>query len=289
MNATTGLTRENTSRFVQAGDTRIHYHEAGSGPVLLCIHGGAPGAFGWGNFGRNLAAWAQHFRTLIVDLPGYGQSDKPHIEGPRTGFYARGFVAMLDALGISRAHVLGMATGGAVALKMAIDHAQRVERLVVINSPGGLSIFQPTPPKPATHGYYSGEGPSLARMRENLERLVYDKTLLTEEVVRERYEASIDPEFMSQAPEGRGGTPGQALEPLWQDLHRIRAETLIVWGRNNQTVHYDSALFMLAQIPKARVHIHGNCGLWVPYEKMAEFNSNLIGFLSADLAARPAS
>ena len=80
------LTRENTSRFVQAGEVRVHYHEAGDGPVLLCIHGGAPGAFGWGNFGRNLPALARHFRTLVVDLPGYGLSDKPDIEGPRTGF-----------------------------------------------------------------------------------------------------------------------------------------------------------------------------------------------------------
>lgn len=48
------LTRDNTSKFVQAGAVKVHYHEAGTGPVLLCIHGGAPGAFGWGNFGRNL-------------------------------------------------------------------------------------------------------------------------------------------------------------------------------------------------------------------------------------------
>jgi 2-hydroxy-6-oxonona-2,4-dienedioate hydrolase/4,5:9,10-diseco-3-hydroxy-5,9,17-trioxoandrosta-1(10),2-diene-4-oate hydrolase len=283
------LTRENTSRFVQAGETRVHYHEAGTGPVLLCIHGGAPGAFGWGNFGRNLAALSRHFRTLIVDLPGYGLSDKPAIQGPRTRFYARTFRDMMDALHIPQAHVLGMATGGTVALKMAIDDPERIDRLVVVSAPGGLSLFQPAPPRPGTHDYYSGAGPSMERMRASLEGLVYDKTLLTEEVVRERYEASIAPEFMNQAPEGKGGEPGKTLEPLWQDLHRIQAETLIVWGRNNTVVNYDSALFMLTQIPKARVHIHGNCGLWVPYEKREEFNSNVIGFLSVNLAARSAS
>jgi len=283
------LTRDNTSKFVQAGATRVHYHEAGSGPVLLCIHGGAPGAFGWGNFGRNLAALSRHFRTLIVDLPGYGKSDKPQIDGPRTSFYANTFRDMLDALGIDTAHVMGLATGGSVALKMALDFPERIDRLVVISSPGGLSLFQPMPPKPSTHNYYGGEGPSMERMRANLEALVYDKTILTEEVVRERYEASIEPEFMNQAPEGKGGAAGQTLEPLWQDLHKIQAETLIIWGRNNQTINYDTALFMLTRIPKARVHIHGNCGLWVPYEKMEEFNSNVTGFLLVDLAARPAS
>ncbi|PUE50569.1 alpha/beta hydrolase [Limnohabitans sp. 2KL-1] len=277
------LTRDNTSRFVQAGGVRIHYHEAGSGPVLLCIHGGAPGAFGWGNFGRNLEALSKHFRTLIVDLPGYGLSDKPDIQGPRTSFYAQTFRDMLQALDIRRAHVMGMATGGSVALKMAIESPDLIERLVVINSPGGLSLFQPAPPKPGSHDYYGGEGPSLARMRANVERLVYDPSIITEDVVQERYEASIHPDFISKAPEGRGGTPGQTLEPLWQDLHRVQAQTLIIWGRNNQTLNYDNALFMLNRIPNARVHIHGKCGLWVPFEKADEFNVNVIGFLTVNL------
>lgn len=277
------LTREGTSRFVQAGDIKIHYHEAGSGPVLLCIHGGAPGAFGWGNFGRNLPALSQHFRTLIVDLPGYGLSDKPVIMGPRTSFYAKAFHDMLQALDIPRAHLLGMATGGSVALKMAIDFPKWVDRLVVVNSPGGLSLFQPAPPKPGSHDYYSGAGPSMDRMRANLERLVYDPSIITEDVVRERFEASIDPEFMRKSPEGKGDTKGPTIEPLWQDLHHIRSQTLVIWGRNNQTLNYDHALYMLNRIPDARVHIHGKCGLWVPYEKSEEFNSNVIGFLSVNL------
>ncbi|MEM5433209.1 alpha/beta hydrolase [Cupriavidus oxalaticus] len=273
------LTREATSRFVEAGDIRIHYHEAGDGPVLLCIHGGAPGAFGWGNFGRNLPTLSRHFRTLIVDLPGYGLSDKPQVEGPRTSFYARTFRDMLDALNIRRAHLLGMATGGSVALKMALDYPERLGKLVVVNSPGGLSLFQIGTPRPASHDYYTGEGPSMERIRANLERTVYDKALITEDVVRERYEASIDPAFMAHAPEGRGGASGSAIEPIWQDLHKIQADTLVIWGRENQTLNYDHALFMLSRIPNSRLHIHGKCGLWVPFEKAEEFNRNVVSFL----------
>lgn len=276
--------REATSRFVQAGDVRLHCHEAGSGPVLLCLHGGAPGANGWINFGRNLPAFAAHFRTVIVDLPGYGRSDKPQVSGPRTGFYAEVMTRLLDALGVARAHLLGMATGGSVGLKMALAHPERVDRLVVVNAPGGLSMFQAAAPRPASHDYYLGDGPSMARMRANVERLVYDKSLVTDEVVRERYEASIDPDVMANSPEGRGGEAGRTLEPLWQDLHRIRAQTLVIWGRDNATLNYDHALFMLSRIPHARVHIHGRCGTWVPFEKADEFNRNVIGFLSADLA-----
>jgi 4,5:9,10-diseco-3-hydroxy-5,9,17-trioxoandrosta-1(10),2-diene-4-oate hydrolase len=276
----TTLTRENTSRFVQAGQVRIHYHEAGTGPVLLCLHGGAPGAFGWGNFGRNLPAWSQHFRTLIVDLPGYGLSDKPGITGARTGFYARTFIDMLDALNIERAHVLGMATGGTAALKMAIDHPERIDRLVVINAPGGLSVFQTAPPTPATHNLYTGEGPSRERIRAALERSVYNHDLITDDVVEERYAAATDPAFMTQAPEGKGGPPGGTIEALWKDVDRIRAETLIVWGREHATLGMDQAMFLLSRIPRARLHIHGQCKLWVPFEKAEEFNRDLVNFLT---------
>ena len=277
------LTRESTSRYVQAGDVRVQYHEAGDGPPLLCIHGGAPGAFGWGNFGRNLEALSRHFRVMVVDLPGYGKSDKPKIEGPRTGFYASVFLAMLDALGIGKAQVMGMATGGSVALKMAIEHPDRMDRLIVINSPGGLSLFHPGVPRPGSHDYYGGDGPSLAKMRQTVSGIVYDPSILTEDVIQERYEASIDPDFMATAPEGKGGTAGQALEPLWQDLHRIQAPTLVIWGRDNKTLNFDNALFMLHRIPDVRVQIYGRCALWVPYEKAHEFNSNVIGFLTVPL------
>lgn len=82
------ITRESTSRFVDVpdpefGTVKVHYHEAGTGPRLFCIHGGAPGAFGWGNFGRNVPSLAESFRVIVVDLPGYAQSDKPKIEGGR--------------------------------------------------------------------------------------------------------------------------------------------------------------------------------------------------------------
>ncbi len=279
------LTPENTSRFVKAGDVTVHYHEAGEGPVLLCIHGGAPGAFGWGNFGRNLPELSRHFRTLIVDLPGYGKSDKPAIEGERTSAYAGIFFDMLDALGIASAHVMGMATGGAVAMKMAIDHPERVGRLVVVNSPGGISLFNKAKPRPASHDYYQGDGPSIEKMRAIMSRLVYDPSVLTEEIIQERYEASIDPAFMQQAPEGRGGDPGRNIAQLWKDLDRIQAPTLIVWGREHPTLGTDHALFLLNRIPNAHLMVYGQCGLWAPYEKIELFNRNVIDFLAP--AARP--
>lgn len=274
------LTYENTSRFVQAGATRLHYHEAGQGPVLLCIHGGAPGAFGWGNLGRNMAALAEHFRVLIVDLPGYGRSDKPEVAaGGRNLFYAQAMRDMLQALGIDKAHVLGMATGGAAAIRMAVDCPQVIDQLVLVSSAGGLAMHHVKPLKTASQIYYGGSGPSFEKMRDYLRQLVHDPALVTDEVVRERYDASVDPEFMVQAPEGRSAVR-HTPEALWKELDRIQARTLIVWGRENRAQNMEAAVFMHTRIRRSRLHVFGECGLWVPYEKADEFNRLVIDFLN---------
>lgn len=276
-------TYDSTSRFVGAAGIRVHLHEAGpaDGPLLLLIHGGAPGAYGWGNFGQNVATFAQRFRTVVVDLPGYGRSDKPEVVGGRYAFYAGVFAALVRELGAEHAHVVGMATGGAAAIALAVDHPEVVERLVLVSSAGGLPLFTPSPSEgqKLIRSYYGGDGPSRQKMRSYLEMMMSDQSLVTDELVEERYLASVDPEFMASAPEGRG-TPS-ATEPMWQRLHEIAAPTLVVWGRDNRVQGYDNALFMLNRIPDVEVHLFGRTGLWVPYEKARRFEEVVGDFLTS--------
>ena len=101
-----------TSRFA-AG---LHYHEAGpasgesaaADPVVM-LHGGGPGASAWSNFGRNLPAFAARFRTLLIDQPGFGRSDKPPVQGNYFTFSANAVAGLLDELGIGRVHLIGAA------------------------------------------------------------------------------------------------------------------------------------------------------------------------------------
>lgn len=278
------FTEKSTSRFVDAGGVRVHLHDAGAGPVLLCIHGGAPGAYGWGNFGANVPGLAEDFRVLVVDLPGYGLSDNPEITGGRYAFYARVFADLLQTLGIDSAHVLGMATGGAAAMMLAIEHPAAVDDLILVSSAGGLPLFTPMPSEgqKVIQSYYGGEGPSLARMRAYLEMMLYDTSLITEELVEERYLASIQPELSATAPEGRGEHHRPQVEEVWREVDRIRARTLVVWGRDNRVQGFDNALFLLNRIPDVQVHLYGRTGLWVPFERTPEFNSLVVSFLRTD-------
>ena len=146
MTATTlgALTASDTSRFVEVGDLRIHLHDTGvltaaaeAAPPLVLLHGGGPGASGWSNFSQNVPGLAEHFRVLVVDQPGYGQSDKPIVTDGVWTFNAKVLAGLFDELGIEKAHLVGNSLGGGTSLKTALDHPERVDRMVLMGPAGG--------------------------------------------------------------------------------------------------------------------------------------------------------
>ena len=138
--------RESTRRSAKAGDLTLNYYEAGEstdaiggGLPLIMLHGGGPGASAWSNFGQALPGFAANFRTLLVDQPGFGQSDKPAVVGNYFRFSSDAVVQLMDELGIEKAHILGNSLGGGTATRLALSHPDRVARLVLMG-PGGLSL-----------------------------------------------------------------------------------------------------------------------------------------------------
>ena len=120
----------------------LRYHEAGEGPPLLMLHGSGPGVTGWRNFRGNLARFAEHFRCLVLEFPGFGVSD-PTDEHPMTA--AGGAVTrFLDGLGLPRVDVIGNSMGGIVATQVALRHPERIRRLVTIGGIG-RNVFSPAP------------------------------------------------------------------------------------------------------------------------------------------------
>jgi 4,5:9,10-diseco-3-hydroxy-5,9,17-trioxoandrosta-1(10),2-diene-4-oate hydrolase len=277
------LGEEATSRYLQAGGLRIHYHEAGTGYPLVCIHGGGPGASGWSNFRRNLGELSQHFRTVLVDLPGYGQSDKVPVQGSPFLFYATAVRDFMDALGIQRAHLLGNSLGGAVALRLAAEWPQRAQRLVLMGPAGLLAPFNPQPAEGIKflHSYYQPPGPSLERLRAFVDVMVYDPSQVTEQLLQERYRASIQPEVMANPPLGWHIARAMQEERLWALLPRVPHPTLVIWGRDDRVVPLDNAFIALRLLPDVRLHVFANCGHWAQWERAREFNRLVIDFLAA--------
>jgi 4,5:9,10-diseco-3-hydroxy-5,9,17-trioxoandrosta-1(10),2-diene-4-oate hydrolase len=264
--------------FADAGGVRLHYHDLGDGPPVVALHGGGPGATAWSNFRPNLAVLTAGYRVLLVDLPQFGRSDKIRLEGPRLTLTARILLDFMDRLQISRPHFVGNSIGGQVALRLAIDHPDRVGRLVLVGStPVQYSVFVPQPLEGIRllRSYYEDEGPSRAKMRRVLEALVYDRTLITDEMVEERYLASAGEDLVRL----HAGGPPFEQESLLPDLHRVAAPALLIWGQDDRFGALDVGLLMVRAFQNARMLLFGRCGHWAQVEHPAEFNRAMLGFL----------
>ena len=213
----TVISEASTSKYAMAGDVKIHYNEIGTGPAIICLNGAGPGASSWSNFQHNVEAFARDHRVLLVDMPQYGKSAKIPIAYPKLTNLARIMRDFMDAIGLEKAHFVGNSFGGQAALKTAIDYPDRVGHLVMIGSaPVSYSLFSPQPVEGVKliGGYYKDGGPSIEKMRKVLTTLVFDASRITDEVVRERYEASIDPETVARA-------FAAAFTPKKQDLTAV--------------------------------------------------------------------
>jgi pimeloyl-ACP methyl ester carboxylesterase len=271
------VAHEPEGNYIDAKDLRLHYHEFGGGFPVICIHGAGPGASGWSNFKGNIDAFAPHYRVILFDMPQFGRSSKPIIKDQRLAYTADILDAFMAKLGIEKAHFIGNSMGGQAALKLAVDHPARVDKLVVIGS-GVIkagSIFQPMPLEGIRNiaNYYKDSGPSVAKMRQLLESLVSNRSLVSDELVQERFEASIDPELIALAKHGAPGT-----EDLYFDLLKVKAKTLIVWGQDDRAGALDVGLFMLRRLADARLHIFPRCGHWAHVEHRDEFNHEVLNF-----------
>ncbi|HWG28587.1 alpha/beta fold hydrolase [Actinospica sp.] len=262
--------------------------EAGSGPaVLVMLHGGGPGASGLSNYHQNLGTLAPRFRVLLPDQPGFGGSYRPTeadlAERSITEITADALIQALDALGVNRFHLLGNSLGGAAALAIAQQHPDRVAGLVLMAPGGGWLPFGPTP----TEGqkemfrYYNGEGPTEKKMADFIRTMVFDHKQFGADVVRARYEASLDDSHIAfyhlynSAFGKRGG-----MDPLWKDLDKIASPTLLLWGRDDRTITLEGAQIMLKQIRDVQLHVFGRCGHWVQLERRHEFERLVSDFLA---------
>lgn len=268
-----------TSRFAKAGDLDIHYLDIGAsdGEPIVMLHGTGPGASGWSNFRLTAPAFTDRYRVIIPDLPRYGRSSKVAITGPRLTVLSGIMAQFLDSIGVGRVNLIGNSMGGQTAMKLAIDHPDRVGKLVVIGSPPlNASSLAPWPAEGIRHieQYYKGSGPSIEKMRALLTTLVFDPRFVTDDVVRERYESSIDP-----------GTLAANAGPIWDrenlegQLGRLRAPMLIIWGQDDRAAPIDIAFRMLRELPDARMVVFSRCGHWAQVEHATEFNALVRTFL----------
>jgi 4,5:9,10-diseco-3-hydroxy-5,9,17-trioxoandrosta-1(10),2-diene-4-oate hydrolase len=291
----TDLSKEGTRRSAQvkteaAGEITLNYHEAGEagavggGLPLVMLHGGGPGASAWSNFGSALPGFAESFRTLLVDQPGFGGSDKPAVVGNYYRFAADAVVALLDELGIGRIHLLGNSLGGGTAMRLALEHPDRVGRLILMG-PGGasLNLFHADPTEGVQRLMDFAANPSREALRRFISTMVVNQDLVTDELVEERFADATAPgarEAMASMGASFWNPDTYEDGMLWREAHRLRAHTLLTWGREDRVNPLDGAMVALKLIPKASLHVFPRCGHWAQIEAAEEFREISVGFLA---------
>jgi pimeloyl-ACP methyl ester carboxylesterase len=275
-----------TSRSValQGGD--MHYHEAGSGPPLLLLHGSGPGVSGWANFGANLEFFAKSHRVIVPDLPGYGKTSAALGASPPETVGV--VLQLMEAIGIERADLIGNSFGGMIGSQLAANVPQRVRRLVSI---GGIGLY--------TMSAFPGEGfgrlvdfvenPNRETLIAWLKSMVYDHSFVTEEMIEARLALATKPEILAAsrmiysraaldaiAANMRGPN---ALSPV-AHLPKIEAPTLLCWGRDDRVTPLDGAMVPMRIIPNCELHVFPHCGHWTMIEQKAAFEAVVGAFLS---------
>lgn len=298
------ITKEGVQRSAKARDITLNYYEAGTaassptgdpvggGLPLVMLHGGGPGASAWSNFGSALPRFAASFRTLLVDQPGFGGSDKPPVVGNYYRHSADHVVALLDELGIDRVHLLGNSLGGGTAMRLALSHPDRVGRLILMG-PGGLSLnlFHADPTEGVQRLMEFGAVPTRENLRAFISTMVVNQRLVTDELVEERFADATAP-GAQDAMRSMGMSfwnPETAEDGmLWREAHRLRQHTLLTWGREDRVNPLDGAFAALKLIPKAQLHVFSNCGHWAQVEAADEFAEVSIAFLARHAESRQA-
>lgn len=282
------MTTSLSQQTVRVGARDLFVSTTGSGPALVLLHGGGPGASGVANWTKNIEALAEHYTLVIPDMPGYGKSTKYIDQDDPFGDLAASIGGLLDALEIPRAHLIGNSYGGAAALRLALDRPDRVDRMV-LNGPGGIGTTRALPTKglQALLNYYGGDGPSLAKMDAFIRTyLVADSSSITDAVVEGRYRDSLDPEVMANPPLRRPSGP-TAPRTLWRmDLTRDRrlaqceVPTLVVWGTKDTVNRPSGATALAHTMPRCDAYLAAGVGHWVQWEAPDLFNRLALDFLA---------
>jgi len=275
--------KESTDRLIEVQGVNIHFNDIGDSknPALFCFHGGGPGANGWDNTRFNIDGLVNHFRLVLIDLPGYGESDKNAKRPPETPgdtALAQLFAGLMDKLGITWAHFYASSASAIPALRFALDFPDRVGRLVLQanNTPLNQLAYSPSPAEGIKAlGEFRAE-PTRERMARMMELFIPNENLLTDELIDRRFNSAITPGHLDAATEFVSGAP---KSNLWAEIHALKHEVLILWGQQDWMVPVEGAMLSLAVIPNSQLHVWGGAGHFVQYEKTDEFNKLMSDFL----------
>ena len=258
------------AKSIKTGNFNTNYHDWGQGgfPAFF-IHGSGPGVTAWANWRLILPLVSKTRRVIAPDMVGFGYTERPEGIEYNMDTWVKQAIDLMDALDIEKTDLVGNSFGGALAICLAVEHPERVRKLVLMGSMG--VDF------PITYGldHVWGYEPSFENMKNMLGLFAYSEALKNDNALANlRYTASIEPGFqeafsaMFPAPRQRWV---EAMARHEKDIPNIKNPTLIVHGREDKVIPVENSLKIFHMILDSQLHIFGKCGHWTQIEHAQEF------------------
>lgn len=275
------------SSTVRCAEWDIHYTRSGSGPPVILLHGGTPGATGAATFAENEWAIAEHFTTYVIDFPGWGCSSKNLVPAGawRNPFAAAGaaVVAFMDALELPGTSLVGSSFGGAAALHAAMLAPDRINRLLLLAPGGGIhpARLEPTAAVRELIQYYEEDGPTFEKFERLMRHMVFDQDIVGQGWLYACFGASCDPEILRNPPlrlPPAGESPASLAVCRDPRLKDVPCPTLFIWGRDDE-VQPVACLDSFQALPNQDAVLLGRCGHWPHREHSRKFNELALWFL----------
>lgn len=266
--------------FVNAGGVPTRALIAGIGEDVIMLHGTSGHLEA---FVRNIPSHvAAGYRCHAIDALGHGYTGKPQFdyEIPRYGEHV---LAYMDAQRIRKAHFIGESLGGWISAWLAVHHPDRVRTLQLVAA-GGTKADPAvmTRIKESTRQAVKTDDTELTR--ERLQLLMHDPKNVSDELVDIRHRIYHAPDFVANIDhllclQEMPIRQRNLLRP--EDLAKISAPTLIVWGRQNPFGGVPEATAMQSNVKGSHLELFDDCGHWPQHEHAARYNELSLAFLAA--------
>ena len=259
---------------VIAGVT-TNYHDLGSGEPVLLLHGSGIGVSAFANWNRTLPEIAKGFRAIAFDAVGFGYSDPVEDAPYGLDYWVSHTLAFLDALGLERVHIIGNSFGGALALRLAVQHPERVGRIMLMGSAGVQFTVKPI--------FGAGYSVELTHdvMASQLRNFTFNPASITDDMIALRLKTALRPQNKERQSKLFPGPREERVTAMCTPEDSIAAlenRVLIVHGRNDIIVPVETSQKLHELIPRSDLHIFADCGHWSQLDRAGDFNAMAMRF-----------
>jgi len=262
--------------YVQAGPIRMHYLEFGdkTHPAVVFLHGSGPGNSAWANFQFNAESFAAAgFRVILPDLIGFGYSDKPlNLGNYSLKLFCDTLMAGLKAMGVDKCSFVGNSLGGGIAIQIALDDPDFVEKLVLMG-PGCLEEQGAYWPMPGIKRMMeiNAAGVSKETQKEVMKLFTYDD--------RHASDALIDMRWAVAQTQPKEVLTTMKTPELGSRMKELTCPILTFWGRQDDFMPPEGKAKCIEANDTSRLIEVNACGHWVMIEHAEMFNHTSIDFL----------